>query len=66
MCIFLGIQGECVKDCCSHGPLGGITSKWTCPQFSNSWQVSEIPFDFHICITEIGIQLLSFVLQSTK
>ena len=53
---FKGIQGECVRDCCSHGPLGGITSKWTCPQFSNSWQVREIQFQYlnkkHHSITE--------------
>ena len=35
----IGIQGTCVKNCCSHGPLGGITSKWTCYYFSHSWQV---------------------------
>ena len=22
----LGIQGQCVKDCCSHGSIGGLTS----------------------------------------
>ena len=36
-----GIQGECVKDCCSHGPMGGITSQWTCYHFAHSWQVKN-------------------------
>ena len=36
----LGIQGSCVKDCCSHGPMGGITSRWTCYHFAHSWQVN--------------------------
>ena len=40
--IFLGIQGTCVKDCCSHGPMGGITSKWTCYHFAHSWQVKYL------------------------
>ena len=35
----LGVQGECVKDCCSHGSTGGITSPQTCYHFSHSWQV---------------------------
>merc|ERR1711970_829572 len=35
----LGIQGQCVKDCCSHGSLGGLTSPYTCHHFKHSWQV---------------------------
>lgn len=35
----LGIQGQCVKDCCSHGSTGGITSPQTCFHFAHSWQV---------------------------
>jgi len=35
----LGIQGQCVKDCCSHGSIGGITSPTSCFHFSHSWQV---------------------------
>jgi len=35
----LGVQGECVKDCCSHGSTGGLTSPETCFHFSHSWQV---------------------------
>ena len=38
----IGIQGTCVKDCCSHGAIGGITSKWTCYHFSHSWQVNDL------------------------
>ena len=49
--IIKGIQGECVKDCCSHGPLGGITSKWTCYYFSHSWQVkSDLDLNMHPAI----------------
>merc|ERR1711970_70824 len=35
----LGVQGQCIKDCCSHGSIGGITSPWTCYHFDHSWQV---------------------------
>jgi len=35
----LGIQGRCVKDCCSHGSLGGLTAPYTCQYFHNSWQI---------------------------
>jgi len=35
----LGIQGQCVKDCCSHGSIGGLTSPYSCGYFSHSWQV---------------------------
>ena len=35
----LGVQGQCVKDCCSHGSPGGLLSPYTCHQFSHSWQV---------------------------
>ena len=38
----IGIQGTCVKDCCSHGAIGGITSKWTCYHFAHSWQVNDL------------------------
>ena len=35
----LGVQGQCVKDCCSHGSTGGLTSPYSCYHFSHSWQV---------------------------
>ena len=35
----LGIQGQCVKNCCSHGSIGGLTSPTSCYHFSHSWQV---------------------------
>ena len=35
------MQGRCVKDCCSHGSLGGLTAPYTCQNFHNSWQVTE-------------------------
>jgi len=41
----LGVQGECVKDCCSHGPTGGLTSPQTCFHFANSWQVWAGPLE---------------------
>merc|ERR1711971_485499 len=41
----LGVQGECVKDCCSHGPTGGLTSPQTCFHFNNSWQVWAGPLE---------------------
>jgi len=41
----LGVQGECVKDCCSHGPTGGLTSPQTCLHFAHSWQVWAGPLE---------------------
>lgn len=35
----LGIQGQCLKDCCSHGSLGGILGAPACYHFAHSWQV---------------------------
>merc|ERR1712215_30337 len=35
----LGVQGTCVKSCCSNGSLGRLTSPQTCYHFTHSWQV---------------------------
>lgn len=40
-------QGECVKDCCSHGPTGGLTSPQTCLYFAHSWQVTLTSHPHH-------------------
>ncbi|XP_023332001.1 alpha-galactosidase [Eurytemora carolleeae] len=35
----LGIQGQCLKDCCSHGSMGGLLGAEGCIHFHHSWQV---------------------------
>jgi len=35
----MGVQAECLKDCCSHGSLGGIIGGEGCFHFHHSWQV---------------------------
>ena len=39
----LGIQAQCVKNCCSHGPFGGIDTSKTCKGFKHSWQLWSGP-----------------------
>ena len=46
-----------MKDCCSHGSLGGLTAPYTCQHFHNSWQVGMAFF------TSLPIVLESFMLS---
>jgi alpha-galactosidase len=41
----LGRQGTCVRACCSHGSLGGLTAPQTCHNFHHSWQVWTGPLE---------------------
>ena len=51
----LGVQGRCVKDCCSHGSTGGILSPYTCYHFSHSWQVWTGPLEGgHIAVVVVN------------
>lgn len=41
----LGVQGQCLKDCCSHGSVGGVLGASGCVHFHHSWQVWGGPLE---------------------